>query len=909
MKILSRWALLAFLPLTLEAAQPWQQITTPTIAEAAAAFPKPPHEYGAISWAIWGGQQTKEGILADIEKLDANGAGVYMIDNSGGLKPKYFTPEYLDLVKFAIDECKKRGIKVWIEGDAGYPDGFAGGMISKDYPQLGMQGIVADAHYTVAAGQTLRIPVPPDTLGILAFNRPLRMCAPLPIPADGQFQWTAPDPGTSEIVFVRHVYRSSPTRYTNRADGTADKDSLYSEIDYLDPNATNTYLKLIFDTYDKLVGSDFGSTILGLRGDETDYTGIMPWTPQLLEKFKEIKGYDLQPYIPQFFEPEFSPEVRRAKADYWDVWSALFRDNFYKVLNDWCEAHGMEYMSHLNHEETMLDLAHEGDMTRNEGSFFRDMQDVDVPGIDNLNQIGPGLVADFPKIASDAAHVYGHPHVWAEEGGGPGQAGKFVADYQLVRGVNYLNVRGLGADRRFFDSGAPAASAAPLLNSASAIGWYVTRAGYLLTIGRPAAQVALYHPDDSLWLGDAEADRVQLRLTTELMERQIDFDAVNLDGILSSCTLDGSGLRNMSGQVYKAVIVPTCSVINRQMLDKLRAFAAAGGKVVFVGRTPSMVIDRTFLNPEPGAPDLSFATLEPQAHITDAVVAALPAPDVALDLASPPIKYIHRSLGDGEVYFFFNESDTVQSRTATLVGTGQAQVWDATTGLIHPLAGVQSSGGHVAVPLVLEPQETRFIVIGSLPPGVADPAPLIAGSQTVADLDGDWSLALGDKMFTGPLQTWEKLGVKAFPGTALYKKDFDVPAALPTGQRVFLDLGSVHEVAHVRVNGQEFDARPWPPYIWDVTAAIKPGANTLEVEVQTPPHEIRRGFGGRRRNETGPVADTGPKGFSPTGVPSGLTWTDSGAYRASMTPSGFFVTAPDVPPTSGLLGPVRLFSQ
>jgi len=164
MKIPPRWILLLSLPVSLEAAQPWQEVTQPSVAEAAAAFPKPPREYGAISWAIWGGQQTKEGILADIERVDANGAGVYMIDNSGGLQPKYFTPEYLDLVKFAVDECKKRGIKVWIEGDAGYPDGFAGGMISKDYPQLGMQGIVADAHYSVAAGQTLSIPVPPDII-------------------------------------------------------------------------------------------------------------------------------------------------------------------------------------------------------------------------------------------------------------------------------------------------------------------------------------------------------------------------------------------------------------------------------------------------------------------------------------------------------------------------------------------------------------------------------------------------------------------------------------------------------------------------------------------------------------------------------------------------------------------------
>ena len=103
--------------------------------------------------------------MADIEQIHANGGGVYMINNSRGVQPKYLSPEYLDLVKSAVQECKKRGMKVWIEGDCGYPDGFAGGMISKDYPQLGMQGIVADAHCTVAAGQTLDIPLPAGHAG------------------------------------------------------------------------------------------------------------------------------------------------------------------------------------------------------------------------------------------------------------------------------------------------------------------------------------------------------------------------------------------------------------------------------------------------------------------------------------------------------------------------------------------------------------------------------------------------------------------------------------------------------------------------------------------------------------------------------------------------------------------------
>jgi hypothetical protein len=93
----------------------------------------------------------------------------------------------------------------------------------------------------------------------------------------------------------------------------------------------------------------------------------------------------------------------------------------------------------------------------------------------------------------------------------------------------------------------------------------------------------------------------------------------------------------------------------------------------------------------------------------------LPKPDVQLDSACAPLKYIHRTVKDGDIYFFFNESDQPQTRTATVNGTGQVQVWDAASGAIHPVAGIAPASGSVAVPLALAPQESRFIVIGPVP--------------------------------------------------------------------------------------------------------------------------------------------------------------------------------------------------
>src|SRR5450432_275110 len=87
MKTLIAWASLGLVPLFANAAQPWQEIMMPTVAEAAATFPTPPKELSAIHWAIWGGQQTKERVIADIDKTAANGGGVYMINNSQRVQP------------------------------------------------------------------------------------------------------------------------------------------------------------------------------------------------------------------------------------------------------------------------------------------------------------------------------------------------------------------------------------------------------------------------------------------------------------------------------------------------------------------------------------------------------------------------------------------------------------------------------------------------------------------------------------------------------------------------------------------------------------------------------------------------------------------------------------------------------
>jgi hypothetical protein len=78
-------------------------------------------------------------------------------------------------------------------------------------------------------------------------------------------------------------------------------------------------------------------------------------------------------------------------------------------------------------------------------------------------------------------------------------------------------------------------------------------------------------------------------------------------------------------------------------------------------------------------------------------------------------------------------------------------------------------------------------------------------------------------------------GVKYFSGAATYRKSFDfAPAPVaPPGltPSTWLDLGKVAVMAAVKLNGRDLGILWKPPYRVDISAAVKPGENALEVRV------------------------------------------------------------------------------
>jgi hypothetical protein len=470
------------------------------------------------------------------------------------------------------------------------------------------------------------------------------------------------------------------------------KDTSQSLEDYLDPAATEQYLRFTHEQYKVAVGDEFGKTILGLRGDEPDYSiSGLPWTPKFFARFREIKGYDVQPYVALFAQSpsrrdpgiaiNLTPEQIRIKGDYYDVFSKMFASGFFKPQGDWCAANHLEYQVHLNHEEMEMEL------TQSEGSFFRDMRAVQVPGIDSIwHQIWQDTISDFPRLASSAAHVYGKPRAFTESFAAYRPApdvdmARYILNEQFVRGVNLV-------ETMYF----PATSSGPrtLTNYMGQPGFrellsYVRRMSYLMTMGGPDASVALFLPSSSMWLGDEGAD-IQFVSTERLLsEHQIDFDIVDEDAVAHELEAVKGGFETLSGNRYRTVILPAPFVLSSEILTRLKEFAKGGGKVVFLGDTPSWLAGRTMRNAAP-------ATLR-------------------MDTADPALKVMKRRWKDAEVYLFFNECGKASDHTITLSSTGRrVEAWDAQAGTVEPVDST-NNGGHLTVRLNMQPYETRVIVV------------------------------------------------------------------------------------------------------------------------------------------------------------------------------------------------------
>lgn len=206
------------------------------------------------------------------------------------------------------------------------------------------------------------------------------------------------------------------------------------------------------------------------------------------------------------------------------------------------------------------------------------------------------------------------------------------------------------------------------------------------------------------------------------------------------------------------------------------------------------------------------------------------------------IDFIHRATPDADAYFICNRNNHAEQVDCTFRMAGYVpQLWNPVTGETKKAKAYNVTGGRTTIPLSFEPHQSWFVIFNKANKTTVAQA---KGSNSVKllkvmELTGPWSVRF-DTKWGGPgsvqfstLQDWSKHPderIKYYSGKAFYKKTFTLPQSLKN-KSLYLNLGEVKEIAQVKLNGKDLGIVWTNPWQVDISKAIKPGNNELEIEV------------------------------------------------------------------------------
>ena len=387
---------------------------------------------------------------------------------------------------------------------------------------------------------------------------------------------------------------------------------------------------------------------------------------------------------------------------------------------------------------------------------------------------------------------------------------------------------------------------------------YLQRVSALLREGRPVNDVALYLPTSDA-LGDIKPgtahllelvrERIGPAVPAAILDAGYGFDVVD-DGVLAApASIQGNELV-IGAQRFRTVVLPAVRTMPAETLSRLRAFAAAGGRIIATDRLP----ERTpGLRGEPLPADLKVAAT-PAASLGAELRAAL-TPDIRLEPASPDVGQHHRRVGDADVYFLANTANTPRAVRLTVRAVGRAEWWNPLTGATRAADVVAADRETMTLPLDLDAYGSIVLVVARGPaPQTTTTAAPTAGTPRI-ELRGPWTVTFPEGVAQprtrDALTSWDAADeTRFFSGVATYDASFVLNAVSP-GSTVTLDFGPgkalepadkgpgmrtwldapIRDAAVITVNGQRAGSVWCPPYRLDISAFVRPGTNTLSIRV------------------------------------------------------------------------------
>jgi len=754
------------------------------------------------------------------------------------LEPDYLGDEYLKIYRHMVKEANRLGLKVWLYDEGGWPSGMVCGRLVKKNPTLRRQ-LLGREEIKPKKGESVK--VSEDCLSAFLYQNDqfVRRLAP------GTEEKINIDNGRIEIFRVNSI---DPA--LTRSDKPVDAATFYPDL--LNPESTREFIRMTHEVFKKAVGEYFGKTIPLIFIDEAGVTNL-PWTNDLISDFKKKHGYDISEKLPDLFRPD-SPEGMLTRVDYYDWWSRRFAEAFWGQIQSWCRKNGVLLAGHLAGDGDSGTL---GARIYGFGNPLRVLRKLDIPGVDAIwRQIFPGKKAainltfgkskhekrindnhHFSKYASTVAHQEGKPWAITESFAvyGAGltlEQMKWITDFQYVRGANIMTmgIYPLSTKEHFMGGIRPLFGGKnPLWPYMDIYHAYTARISYLLSLGKPAIETAVYYPVRDLWAGGPEINKVVVahdKLVNVLLDNQCDFDFIDDDVLEEKSTRVIKGKLRVGAMNYSAVCVSWTRWMKEKSREQLARFISGGGKVLWV--------DDSHNSDRPkGVIDLKFSELKK--HLN---------PLVRIEPQNKDFRVCKRRLANGNLYFITNESLKGTKAVFKFAESLPPVQVDPESGACYKPSAAAYSKGAWSIPLDLAFAGSAIIFFSREKPALTA-APLKA-TKVLFNIKDGWSCQrrfsylvgkhdlevkkMDEKTLPMELGDWQKKFGNDFSGDAEYLVNFECDREIAAKAAV-LDLGKVNYVCQVFLNGKKLGKKVWQPFAFPIKGIIRVGKNELKVVV------------------------------------------------------------------------------
>ncbi|GMV92615.1 MAG: hypothetical protein AMXMBFR82_23930 [Candidatus Hydrogenedentota bacterium] len=690
---------------------------------------------------------------------------------------------------------------------------------------------------------------------------------------DGRLTWEVPEGEWTILRFGR--------RNTGANTRPAPEPGLGFESDKFDPAALDAHFDAFVGRLLDAVGPrpndrTTGWTMLHIDSWEM---GSQNWTDGFEKEFRARRGYDPMPYLP-VMTGRVVESLEVSERFLWDLRltaQELVLENHAEHL----KALGREHGFGLSIEP--YDMNPTSDMAL--GGV------ADVPMCEFWSH-GFGFDSTFSCIESTSiGHTLGRPIVAAEAFTAGSEeawqlypaAMKNQGDWAFATGINRIVFHRYAhqpwLDRR------PGMTMGPYgvhwdrtqtwWPMVSAYHEYVARCQFMLRQGAPVADICYLVPEGAPHVFRPPADALE----GELRDRRgHNFDGCTPQTLIDHATVQDGKIVFPGGAAYAVLVLPTVDTMTPALLRKIKNLVESGASIIgnppekspslseypqCDGDVQTLALEIWGSSDVPEKPAIhnveagrviwgedfkltadpeTFPPLYPDYEATAEVLHAM---GVSPDFESDgPIRYTHRRAGEDDIYFVANcSAETVNTRSSFRVTGRIPQCWDPVIGAIRDMPDFTEEGWGTSLPLCFAPYQSFFIVFRDNSAGPEDAALLgnCPGTTLVANVEGPWDVVF-DPALGGPgpvqfdaLEDWStrlEPGIKHYSGIATYRTTFnysEADYALP--RTVYLDLGVVHSMARVRLNGNDVGVVWCAPWRVEITRDLKSGENALEVDV------------------------------------------------------------------------------